>query len=64
MYAPSANLQDTVAAIATLATIGAALCVRYWRTALQVVLVIVIAFAFSGVAVVIYGLAWLMTRVH
>ena len=64
MYAPSANLQNTVAAIATLATIGAALCVRYWRTALQVLLVIVIATALSGVAVTIYGLLWLMSRLR
>jgi hypothetical protein len=64
MYAPSTNLQDTLAAIAALATVGAVLCVRYWRTALQVGLVIVIAIAFSGVAAVMYCLTWLMTRIH
>jgi len=64
MSVPSTNLQDTLAAIMALVTIGAALCVRYWRTALQVLLVIVIATALSGVAVTIYGLLWLMSRLR
>jgi hypothetical protein len=64
MSAPSASLQDTMAAIAVLVTIGAALCVKYWRTTLQALLIVAIAIAFFSVAVVIYGLAWLMSQIH
>jgi len=64
MSAPSGSLQDSLAAIAVAVTIGAALCVRYWRTALQALLIVAVAIAFFSVAVVIYGLAWLVTRIH
>ena len=64
MYAPSTNLQNTLASIAALATIGGAVCVKYWRTTLQALLIVAIAIGLFSVAVVIYGLAWLMTRIH
>jgi hypothetical protein len=60
----STNLQDSLTAIAVLVIIGAILCVVYWRTALRVLLVGAIAVAVYGVVVVLYGLAWLATRLH
>ena len=59
-----ALVQDTVAAVAVLVTIGATLCVAYWRMALRVLLIAAIAVAVSGVVAVIYGLVWLVTRLH
>jgi len=64
MSASPASLQDTMAAIAVLVSIGAIMCVVYWRTALRVFFAVVIAIVIYWVAIVIYGLAWLMTRVH
>ena len=64
MSTPSASPQDTLAAIAVLVIIGTILCVVYWRTALRALLAVAIAVAVYGVVVVVYGLVWLMTRLH
>jgi hypothetical protein len=55
---------DTLAAIAVLVIIGAILSVVYWRTTVRVLLAVVIAIAVYGVVVVLYGLAWLVARLH
>jgi hypothetical protein len=64
MSAPPTDPHGTVAAVAVLVTIGATLCVTYWRMVLRVLLIAAIAVAVSGVVVVIYGLVWLVTRLH
>ena len=56
--------QDTLAAIAVLVTIGAILSAAYWQTVLRVLLAVAIAIAVYSVVVVVYGLVWLMTRLH
>jgi hypothetical protein len=58
------NPHDTLTAIAVLVIIGAILSVVYWRTTLRVLLAAVIAIAVYGVVVVLYGLAWLVARLH
>jgi hypothetical protein len=58
------NPHDTLTAIAVLVIIGAILSVVYWRTTLRVLLAAVIAVAVYGVVVVLYGLAWLVARLH
>jgi hypothetical protein len=63
MSTPSTT-QDTLAAIAVLVIIGVSLCTVYWRTAVRVLLVAMIATAVYGVVIVAYGLVWLVTRLH
>ncbi|HEX3957955.1 MAG TPA: hypothetical protein VHZ03_15160 [Trebonia sp.] len=58
------HLQDTLAAIAVLVITGSILSVAYWRTTLRVLLAAGIAIAVYGVVVVLYGLAWLVARLH
>ena len=64
MSPPPTNPHDTLTAIAVLVIIGAILSVVYWRTTLRVLLAVVIAIAVYGVVVVLYGLAWLVARLH
>jgi hypothetical protein len=61
---PPSNPQDTQAAIAVLTAIAAYLCVAYWRTALRVILVILIALAIYGAVVGIEGVTSLMASHH
>ena len=62
MPVPPSNPQDTQAAIAVLIAIIACLCVAYWRTALRMILIVVIALAVYGAIVGIDGLTSLMAQ--
>ena len=64
MPVPPSNPQDTQAAIAVLIAITACLCVAYWRTALRIILIVVIALAVFGVVAGIDGVASLMAQHH
>jgi len=64
MPVPTSNPQDTQAAIAVLIAISACLCVAYWRTALKVVLVILLALTIYGTVVGIEGATSLMVAHH
>jgi hypothetical protein len=62
MPIPPSNPQDTQAAIAVL--IAAFLCVIYWRTALRVILIVVIALAIYGAVIGIDGVTSLIAQHH
>jgi hypothetical protein len=62
MPVPPSNPQDTQAAIAVL--IAACLCVIYWRMALRVILIVVIALAIYGAVIGIHGVTSLMAQHH
>jgi hypothetical protein len=62
MPVPPNNPQDTQAAIAVLIAIIACLCVAYWRTALRMILIVVIALAVYGAVVGIDGMTSLMAH--
>jgi hypothetical protein len=64
MPIPPASPQDTQAAIAVLAAIAAGFCVAYWRTALRLILVAVLALALYGAFVGIHGVSSLMAAHH
>jgi len=64
MPVPTSNPEDTQAAIAVLIAISACLCVAYWRTALKVVLVILLALTIYGTVVGIEGATSLMVAHH
>ncbi len=64
MPVPTSNPQDTQVAIAVLIAISACLCVAYWRTALKVVLVILLALTIYGAVVGIEGATSLMVAHH
>jgi hypothetical protein len=65
MPVPPSNPQDTNTAIAVLISIAAAyFCVAYWRTALRLILVIVIALTVYGVVVGLHGVTSLMVAHH
>jgi hypothetical protein len=64
MPIPSSNPQDTQAAVAVLALIAAGVCVVYWRTALRVILIVVLALAVYGAFVGIHGVSSLMAAHH
>lgn len=64
MPIPPANPQDTQAAIAVLAAIAAGFCVVYWRTALRVILILLLALAVYGAVVGIHGVSSLMAAHH
>ncbi len=64
MPVPPTNPQDTHAAIAVLIAVVACLCVAYWRTALKVVLVILLALTIYGAVVGIEGATSLVTVHH
>jgi hypothetical protein len=62
MPVPPSNPQDTQAAIAIL--IAACLCVTYWRTALRVIIIVVIALAIYGAVMGIDGVTSLTAQHH
>jgi hypothetical protein len=62
MPVPPSNLQDTQAVIAAL--IAACLCAAYWRIALRVILIAVIALAICGAAVGFDGVTSLLAQHH
>jgi hypothetical protein len=64
MPVPPNNPQDTQAAIAVLIAITACLCVAYWRTALRMILIVVIALAVYGAVAGIDGVTSLMAQHH
>jgi hypothetical protein len=64
MPVPTSNPQDTQAAIAVLIAVVACLCVAYWRTAVKVVIVILLALTIYGAVVGIEGATSLMTAHH
>jgi hypothetical protein len=64
MPIPPTNPQDTQAAIAVLTVIAAGCCVVYWRTALRVILFVVLALAVYGALVGIEGVSSLMAVHH
>lgn len=64
MPVPPANPQDTQAAIAILVTIAAGFCVVYWRTALRLVLILVLGLALYGAVVGVHGVSSLVTAHH
>jgi len=64
MPVPPTNPQDTQAAIAVLIAITACLCVAYWRMALRLILIVVLALAVFGAVAGIDGAASLMAQDH
>ena len=64
MPVPSSNPQDTQAAIAVLIAIAACLCVAYWRMALRVILVVLIALAIYGAVAGVEGVTSFMASHH
>jgi hypothetical protein len=64
MPVPSSNPQDTQAAIAILVAITAGLCIAYWRTALRVILILVLVLAVYGAVIGLHGLSSLITTHH
>jgi hypothetical protein len=64
MPVPPTNPQDTQAAIAVLIAITACLCVAYWRMALRLILIVVLALAVFGAVAGIDGAASLMAQHH
>jgi hypothetical protein len=64
MPVPPSNPQDTHAAIAIVIALVACPCVAYWRTALKVVLVILLALTIYGAVVGIEGAISLMAVHH
>jgi hypothetical protein len=61
---PPSNPQNTQAVIVVLIALTACLCVAYWRTALRVILVILIALAIYGAVVGIEGVTSLVASHH
>jgi hypothetical protein len=64
MPALPANPQDTQAAIAVIVAITAGFVVVYWRTALRVILIVMLALAIYGAVVGVHGLSSLVTAHH
>ena len=64
MPVPTGNPQDTQTAIVVLIAIGACLCVAYWRVALRVILVLLLALTIYGVVAGIEGATSLMAVHH
>lgn len=60
MSVPPGNPQDTQAVIAVLVAIGAGLCVVYWRTALRVILIMVLVLAVYGAFASLHGVSSLV----
>jgi hypothetical protein len=58
------NPQNTQAVIAVLVVIAAGFCVVYWRTALRVILILVLALAVYGALVGFHGVSSLVTAHH
>jgi hypothetical protein len=64
MPVPPSNPQETQAAVAVLILITACLCAVYWRTALRVILIAVIALAVYGTVVGVDGVSALVHAHH
>jgi hypothetical protein len=64
MPVPPTSPQDTQAAITVLAVIVAGFCVVYWRTALRVILIAVLALTVYGAVVGIHDVSSLMAAHH
>jgi hypothetical protein len=64
MPVPTGNPHDTHTAIVVLIAIGSCLCVAYWRTALRVILVILLALAIYGAVAGIEGATSFMAAHH
>lgn len=64
MSVPPSNPQDTQAAIAVLIAIATGCSVIYWRTALRVILIVVLIFAVYGAVIGIHGVTSLMATHH
>ena len=64
MPVPPSNPQDTQAAIAVVIAVAACLGVVYWRTAIRVILIVVIALVVFGAVVGIDGVTSLLAPHH
>ena len=64
MSVPPASPQDPRAAIAVLVAIAAIFCVVYWRIALRLILILVLAFAIYGAVAGVHGVSSLVTAHH
>ena len=64
MPVPPASSQDTQAAIAVVTAIVVGCGVIYWRTALRVILIVVLIFAVYGAVVGLHGVSSLMAAHH
>lgn len=64
MPVPTSNPQDTQTAIVVLIAIASCFCVAYWRVALRVILVILLAVTIYGAVVGIDGATSLMATHH
>jgi len=64
MPVPPSNPQDTQAAVAVLVAIAAGCCVAYWRTALRVILIMIVILAVYGAVIGIHGVSSLMAAHH
>jgi hypothetical protein len=64
MPVPPTSPQDTQAAIAVIVAIAAGWCIAYWRTALKVILIVVLALAVYGAGTGIHGVSSLITAHH
>jgi fructose-specific phosphotransferase system IIC component len=62
MSAPPTDPQNTQAAILILTVIASGLCVFYWRTALRVILILVLALIVYGTIAGLHGLSVLTTH--
>jgi hypothetical protein len=64
MPVPPSSPQDSQAAIAIVIAIAACISVAYWRIALRVILIAVIALAVYGTVVGIHGVSSLIAAHH
>lgn len=64
MPVPPSDPQATQAVITVLAVIVAGWCVVYWRTALRVILILVLVLAVYGAVIGIHAVSSLMTTQH
>jgi hypothetical protein len=64
MPLPPTTPQDTQAAITVLLAIGVAWAVTYWRTALKVILIVVLILAIYGVVVLGFHSASALLAIH
>ena len=64
MSVPPTSPQDTQAAIAVLVLIATACCVVYWRTVLQIILILAIALLVYGTVAGVADVRSLLTSHH
>jgi chromate transport protein ChrA len=64
MPVPPSNPQDTQHAIDVLIALAACFCVAYWRTAIRVILVVLLALVIYGVLAGVEGVTSLMASHH